>query len=427
MDRVMEVENLEDPKEMREGREASDPIRVKAIGVGGAGNNTVDRLKLDNLDGVNLAAVNTDGQVLASSPISEKLMIGKRITRGLGAGGEIEIGREAAEADRDGIERVVSGADLIFLIAGLGGGTGSGSTPVVAKTAVETDVVVIAFVTLPFTLEGARRHRQAEESLASLRKICHAVIPLPNDILLQQADDDATVLEALALADEWITMGIRSICSMLLEPGLINIDFSSLKKVFGLRGGKTLFGMGKGSGEDFVSRAIDDLMLCPLLHTPEFSKRADNLIVNLSGGTDLTMAKVNEILTIVAEKFGSKESTLIGATIDESLSESLSICVLGTTDIDGRGGYPPFKSLPPSKSRLTEMRNPEREMEARLKSVHRSKLIRKKKAVGLEQEEFDFCREEEQRGYFETTDPNIYEGEDLDVPTYLRRGIKIAL
>ena len=423
----MEEGNSKDSNEVSEDKAASDLIQVKVIGVGGAGNNTVDRLKLDNLGGVNLAAVNTDGQVLASSPISEKLMIGKPITRGLGAGGEIKIGRESAEADRDSIKKIVSGADLIFLIAGLGGGTGSGSTPIVAETAVEVGAVVIAFGTLPFTLEGSRRHRQAEDSLVSLRKICHAVIPLPNDILLQQADEDATVLEAFSLADEWITKGIRSICSMLFETGLINIDFSSLKKIFESRGGKTLFGMGKGSGDDFVGRAVDDLMICPLLHTPEFSKRADNLIVNLSGGTDLTMTKVNEILTIVAEKFGSKESTLIGATIDENLSASLSICVLGTTDIEGRGRYRPSKSLSSFKNRQSEAKNPELETEAQLKPVHRSKLIRKNNSVKREQEEFDFCREEEQRGYFETTDPNIYDGENLDVPAYLRRVIRIVL
>ncbi len=412
---------------MIERKDAGECIRIKVVGVGGAGNNTVDRLKLDNFSGVSLAAINTDGQALASSPIGEKLMIGKRITRALGAGGEMEIGREAAEADREDIERIVAGTELVFLMAGLGGGTGSGSTPLIAEMAVETGAVVIAFVTLPFTLEGARRHRQAEESLASLRKICHAVIPLPNDILLQQADENATVLEAFALVDDWITEGIRSICSMLFETGLINIDFASLKKVLGSRGGKTLFGMGRGWGEDFVNRAIDNLMLCPLLHTPEFSKRADNLIVNLAGGTDLTMAKVNEIITIVAEKFGSKESTLIGAAIDENLSGSLSICVLGTTDIDGRGRYRPSKSLQPIRRKLSKDVNPERATDEWLKPVHRSKLIRKKNPNANEQEEFDFCRDEEQRGYFEKTDPNIYEGEDLDVPTYLRRGIRIAL
>ena len=185
----------------------NESIRLKIIGLGGAGNNAVDRLKLDNLTRVNLAVVNTDSQVLSISPLEEQLLIGRATTRGLGAGGEAEIGRQAAEADRAQLAQLAGGADLIFLLAGLGGGTGSGATPVLAEVAAEAGAVVIAFVTLPFTFEGQRRHRQADESLSRLREICHAVIPLPNDVLLQQMDEDASVLDAFALADQWISRG----------------------------------------------------------------------------------------------------------------------------------------------------------------------------------------------------------------------------
>lgn len=416
-------------------REAVDPITdriqdgkiiVKVIGLGGAGNNTVDRLKLENLDNICLAVVNTDSQVLAASPIHEKVMVGRTLTRGLGAGGEIEVGRQAAEEDRHQLERMVQGVDLIFLMVGLGGGTGSGCAPILAEVAADAGALIIAFVTMPFTLEGARRHRQAEDSLAALRKGCHAVVTLPNDILLQQVEESATVLEAFALADEWVTKGVRSICSMLQQTGLINVDFSTLRQAFQASGGKTLFGLGSGKGENYVTKAIESLMLCPLLHTPDYSRWADNLIVNIAGGPDLTMAKVNEIVSVVAEKFGSKENTLIGATIDGSMAESVSICVVGTTDVnDGIPHYAKTEAAHSGLMTAPSTRSASNETRKRFPSVHRSKLSNGKK--GQDQKEFDFISREEQRGYFDETERNLFEGEDLDVPTYLRRGIKIRL
>ncbi len=411
-----------------------EDTRIKIIGVGGAGNNAVDRLKLDNLHHVNLAVVNTDGQVLAQSPLEEKLLIGGKVTRGLGAGGEADLGRQAALEDRESLRRMVDGVDLVFLLAGLGGGTGSGALPLLAETAVEQGALVIAFVTMPFNLEGERRLRQAEESLVSLRNHCHAVIDLPNDILLQQVEESATVLEAFAIADEWINWGVRSIWDLLHKTGLINIDFGTLRKSFDIRGGKTLFGLGRGEGSDYVNKAINDLMICPLLHTPGYARRADNLIVNITGGADLTLTKVNEVIAIVAEKFGSKENTVIGAVIDESLQNTLNICVIGTTDVENRKG--PVRASRATSTAAFEKRNPSVtgepainaiDTQGRPKKVHQSKLKPRKIKKRKGQPEFDFTRMEEQRGYFEATERNLYDGEDLDVPTYLRRSIKINL
>ncbi len=435
---MIEEENLNTLENRDTDENAAENIRIKIIGVGGAGNNAVDRLKLDNLRNVNLAVVNTDGQVLASSPLEEKLLIGGKITRGLGAGGEAELGQQAACEDRESLRRLVEGIDLVFLLAGLGGGTGSGALPVLAETAAEEGALVIAFVTMPFTLEGERRLRQAEDSLVALRSSCHAVIPLPNDILLQQVDENATVLEAFAIADDWINRGVRAIWDLLNKTGLINIDFATLRESFDAQGGKTLFGLGRGEGGDFVNKAINDLMLCPLLHTPGYSRRADNLIVNVTGGADLTLTKVNEVIAIVAEKFGSKENTVIGAVIDESLQNTLSICVLGTTDVEGRVSSSRKtiqsltknsgeKEVPSVKAKELKSAVNALDIQGRPKKVHRSKLKPGKSKKGEGQPEFDFTRTEEQRGYFEKTDRNLYEGEDLDVPTYLRRGIKVCL
>lgn len=400
-------------------------INVKVIGLGGAGNNTVDRLKLENLDNICLAVVNTDSQVLAASPNQEKVMVGRTLTRGLGAGGEMGVGRQAAEEDRHQLERMVRGVDLIFLMAGLGGGTGSGCTPVLAEVAEDAGALVIAFVTLPFTLEGARRHRQAEDSLAELRKVCHAVVTLPNDILLQQVEENATVLEAFALADEWVTKGVRSICSMLQQTGLINVDFSTLRRAFEAGGGKTLFGLGSAKGDNYVAKAIESLMLCPLLHTPDYSRRADSLIVNIAGGPDLTMSKVNEIVGVVSEKFGSKENTLIGAAIDGSMAESVSICVVGTTDVNKVHHFAKTGAAHSGLMAVPSPRAASAEATEYFPPVHKSKLGSRRK--DQTQKEFGFMSWEEQRGYFDQSERNLFEGEDLDVPTFLRRGIKIRL
>ena len=422
-----ESENFSNPNKMFSGQVNDEMIRIKIIGIGGAGNNAVDRIKLDHLDEVDLAVVNTDSKVLSNSLIEDKVMIGREITRGLSAGGDADIGKRAAEFDKDQLLQLVNGIDLVFLIVGLGGGTGSGAAPVLAEIAANQKALIIAFVTLPFTNEGIRRHNQAEESLAQLRDLCHAVIPLPNDILLQQVDDSATVLDAFTLADEWIYRGVHSIWSMIKRTGLINVDFSTLRNAFEDRGGKTLFGLGYGEGDNYVDKAFDDLRLCPLLHTPEFSKRADSLIVNVYGGTDLTMNKINEIMTVVGEQFGSKDNIVLGAYIDESMQQKLSITVLGTTNLDGiRRRYP---SVKPAFNSMKHTQNPtsrKRKMELYPPAVHKSKINDLNKTKD-NQVEFMFSSDEEQRGEFNKTERNFYEGEDLDVPTYLRRGIKINL
>src|SRR3984957_7792780 len=218
-------------------------VAIKLIGVGGAGTNAVDRLKMENLARLQLAVINTDYQALASSPVQDKVLIGMSVTRGLGTGGDPELGREAAEADREKIAAVVNDCDLVFLLAGMGGGTGSGAAPIVAEIAAEAGALVIAFVTLPFSFEGGRRVKQAEEGLQALRRVCDAVIALPNDVLMQEAADNETVLDSFARADEWIGRGVKSIWSMMFRTGLINLDFATLRQAFQQRGGKTLFGL----------------------------------------------------------------------------------------------------------------------------------------------------------------------------------------
>ncbi len=419
-------------------------IAIKLVGVGGAGSNAVDRLKMENLERLQLAVVNTDYQALASSPVQDKVLIGMSVTRGLGAGGDPELGREAAEADREKIANVVKDCDLVFLFGGMGGGTGSGALPVVAEIAAEQGGLVIAFVTMPFSFEGGRRLKQAEEGLQALRRVCDAVIPLPNDVLLQEAAENETVLDSFARADEWMGRGVKSIWAMLFKTGLINLDFATLRQAFQQRGGKTLFGLGEGAGENAVADAVGSLKLCPLLHTPEFSRKADRLLVNIIGGTDLTLAKVNELMTAITEQFGRESHIIMGAVIDEEMQNRVEVCVIGTSDMGGRAGALTRRPVPVRKAtpvRAEGAATPGVAGTAERTGVAMSAANRAvepaqaemtleqaaaKAAAKIAQEEFGFG-EIESRGHFEKTDRNLFDGQDLDVPTYLRKGIKIAV
>jgi cell division protein FtsZ len=404
-----------------DGQMPEGALRIKIIGVGGAGTNAVDRIKLEDLEQVHLTVVDTDSQVLASSPVEESFLLGRTVTLGKSSGGSVDKGRMAAEADREHLQRLIKGVDLVFILSGLGGGTGSGAAPVLADLAAEEGALVIAFVALPFQREGSARNERAKAALATLQKSCHAVISLPNDLIFKQVDDSATLMEAFAMADKWIKLGVHSIWSMLFNTGLINVDFSTLQSALAQPGGKTLFGTGYGKGDDLVNQALEDLFNCPLLHLPDsgFVKDTDQLIVNLTGGPDLTMAMVNKVMDAVSEKFGCRNSIVMGASIDGSFYNQLRLTVMGTLRrIPSMKGYDPVPSasIAPNGPAAPPVKRPSPELELSLPPDPGRK----------HQEEFAFPRPEENRGLFDKTGRNIYEGDDLDIPTYLRREIKIA-
>jgi len=418
-------------------------VGIKLIGIGGGGSNAVDRLKMENLDRLQLAVINTDFKALNTSPVQDKILIGTTVTRGLSAGGDPALGYEAADADREKITDIVRGTDLVFIVAGLGGGTGSGAAPVVAEVAMEVGALVIAFVTLPFSFEGGRRRKQAEEALAELRAVCHAVIPLSNDLLLQEGTEQTSVLDAFARADAWIGRGVKSIWGLLSRTGLINLDFAALRQAFQQRGGKTLFGLGLGEGENAAMDAFEDLKQCPLLHTPEFARKADRLMVNITGGADLSLTKVNELMTAVTEEFGKEAHVIMGAMIDEELQGKVEVCVLGTTDLGSRNFVrraPPVakktdKTAVPvagpatSAASLRAGKTPVAAETGTRPPVAASATTVPNPADKLQQEEFGFGGSDpvENRGSFNKTDRNLFQGQDLDVPTYLRKGIKIPV
>jgi cell division protein FtsZ len=274
--------------------------------------------------------------------------------------------------------------------------------------------------------------------LRALRQVCDAVIPLPNDVLLQEAADNEAILASFARADEWIGRGVKSIWAMLFKTGLINLDFATLRQAFQNRGGKTLFGLGEGSGENAVADALASLKLCPLLHTPEFSRKADRLLVNILGGADLTLPKVNELMSAITEQFGRDSHIIMGAVIDEAMPGRVEVCVLGTSDMGGRS-LPPRRPVVTPKAKVSPAPAPRAESptahmpsnapekstsaEMELAGAATAKAVH---AAKVAQEEFGFG-EVESRGHFEKTDRNLFDGQDLDVPTYLRKGIKISL
>ena len=267
-------------------------------------------------------------------------------------------------------------------------------------------------------------HGQAEEGLAALRRACDAVIPLPNDILLQEAADNETVLDSFARADEWIGRGVKSIWSMLSKTGLINVDFATLRQAFQNRGAKTLFGLAEGAGLNAAAEAIASLKLCPLLHTPEFSRKADRLLVNITGGTDLTLPKVNEIMTAIAEQFGRDSHIIMGAVIDEGMQGRVEISVLGASDMGTRGMAQ--RRPAPARARPVGVRPEDAAPRQDPAPAAATEDVAVPAGPKASQEEFGFG-EVESRGQFERTDRNLFDGQDLDVPTYLRKGIKIAI
>ncbi len=404
----------------------STQIRMKVIGVGGAGSNIVDRLMLSQVSGVDLVAVNTDLQALADSPVVEKLCIGKSVTGGLGTGGDAEVGREAALKHIDAIDALVSDVDLLFITAGLGGGTGTGAAPVIAEQALRSGAIVIAFVALPFTIERSARGNLAQEGLKRLRDTCNAVVPLPNDLLIQESDPDASLLDAFAKADAWIEKAIRSIWCMMNKTGMINLDFAQLRQMLAKKAGKTLFGLGSGDGENAAVEAVADLRLCPLLHTPEFSKKADQLLVNIVGGTRIGMADTQMIMEAVSEEFGADANVTMGAVVDEDLGDSVEICILGTSEVSSVPFTKVLKPRASSSAKSEELAPREKTETAPRKKVPASRPTTHKSVKNAAQEEFSFS-EGDPKGEFENADGTLFEGQDLDSPTYLRRGVKIVL
>lgn len=405
-------------------------VRVKVIGLGGGGSNVLAGIERERYPQVEYAVVNTDSQALVQSPVDSKVLVGRSVTRGLGAGGDPEIGSQAVATDRAALEELVAGTDLLILVVGLGGGTGTVAAALLAELGAAVGAIVLTFATQPFTFEGARRGDVANAGLSELRGKVHGLVTVPNDLLLQETDESETALSAFAVADQWIGRGIHSICAMLFETGIINQDFGALRGLLQGLGGKTIFATGAATGGDYITDALKDLLDCPLLHTTQRPKKLDRILVHLVAGPEMGLSTMQQLMTQIGSHFESNEEIIFGAVIDPARTESLELCLMAKVELEAttgsaRGGNQGAREPMEIEGGLgletaiaTEKEKP---------AVHESKLLKKRKQAETDQDEFLFVDLEAQRGYFDQTDRNLYNNEDLDVPTYLRRGIKIKL
>ena len=300
---------------------------IKVVGVGGAGTNAVNRMVDSGVKGVEFIAVNTDVQQLEVCDADVKIHIGQEITHGLGGGADPEVGREAMEASRDQLKSALRGADLVFVTAGEGGGTGTGGAPVIAAVARELGAVTLAIVTKPFRFEGSRRMRQAEEGIGRLRGVADTVISIPNDRLLEVVERTTSVVESFRHADDILRQGVQGISDLITVPGLINLDFADVRTIV-KDAGTALLGIGLGSGENRSQQAAEMAIHSPLLETS--IEGARGILLNITGGADLTLFEVNETAGAIAAAAHDDANIIFGAVVDERLEGKIAVTVVAT-------------------------------------------------------------------------------------------------
>jgi len=291
---------------------------IKVIGVGGGGGNAVNRMIQAELKGVHFIAVNTDAQALNLSLAEHKMQIGAKLTKGLGAGADPEIGKKAAEESRDELMQALRGADMVFVTAGMGGGTGTGGAPVVAEVAKEVGALTVGVVTRPFTFEGKKRATQAEQGIQELKSKVDTLITIPNDRLLQVVDKSTSINEAFRIADDVLRQGVQGISDLIAVPGLINLDFADVKTIMS-NTGTALMGIGSAKGENRAAEAAKIAISSPLLETS--IEGAKGVLLNITGGPDLGLFEVNEAAEIISQAADPEANIIFGAVIDENLED----------------------------------------------------------------------------------------------------------
>lgn len=307
--------------------EYSPICQIKVVGVGGGGNNAVNRMIASNIKSASFIAVNTDKQALQMSEAKEKLQIGEKLTRGLGAGADPEIGRKAAEESKAQIAEKLKGSDLVFITAGMGGGTGTGAAPVVASIAKELGILTVAVVTKPFNFEGRRRMENAEMGIANLARCVDTLVVIPNDKLLKVVPKGTPLVEAFKYADDVLRQGIQGISDLIATPSLINLDFADVRTVMRNRG-LAHMGIGEGEGENRNIEAVRMAVASPLLETT--IEGAQAVIINITGGFDLTLDEVDGAVQLIKQAVDESANTIFGATIDERYNDRLLITIIAT-------------------------------------------------------------------------------------------------
>jgi cell division protein FtsZ len=473
---------------------ADEDISIKVVGVGGAGSNVLDRIVLDGLDKADLIAINTDVQSLASSVASTKVQLGRTVTRGLGAGGDPEVGYNAAFESADEIRHALTDARMIFICTGLGGGTGSGAAPAVAQVARENGSLVLAFATLPFAFEGKRRLAQAREALAKLRENCDAVICFENDRMGDMVAPKAGIHQAFAVADVTISQSVRSIVSLIQRPGLIRIGFDDLLSALRSPSGRCVFGFGESDSDNRAHDALTQALKNPLMDRGRMLADASHVLVQVSGGPGMTLTEVEILMQELGKHIHDDTQIIFGTAVDSRMGNRLSVTLISS--LAGEEDVAPPPARPAKAAKVAKAAAPPAPMpepepvappeppiwEQREETVAQEEepasepdaftpeLIQNEEVVEaaepIEVESLSSLQEEPEieepqpqsrvilprkkptifkepvekkplakqevmqfepvtRGRFEKSEPTIVEGQDLDVPTFLRKNVRV--
>ena len=386
--------------------------RMLVLGVGGAGCNIVARMGGNRADGPEMAALNTDTQALSACTVRRCLQIGAATTQGLGAGGDATLGKLAAEENIEQIQELLAGVDLLILVAGLGGGTGTGAAPVIAQAAHRLGALTLGFVTLPFPFEGERRRRQAEDGLRLLRQCADTVVCLPNQRLVELAQEGDALTEAFRKSDEVVGAGVHALWRLLAHAGVINLDFADVRQLAERSGGTCSYGYGEATGPARSASALRALMDSPLLEKGRLLSEAVGLLVNITGGPDLTLADVQGIMGQIAGMVRPGAHLFMGAAVDPTFRERIALTVLATENWMERreNGRAAATAVAPAQATSP---GTEAESDEAARNSGRA-----------EQQALNF--ESTERGRFKNVEPTFYGGEDLDIPTYIRRGVKLS-
>lgn len=373
--------------------ENEQAAKIKVVGVGGGGNNAINRMIEANVKGVEFISINTDKQALISSKAENRIQIGEKLTRGLGAGANPDTGKKAAEESREEIKDRLKGADMVFITAGMGGGTGTGAAPVVAEVAKELGILTVGVVTKPFFFEGNRRMQHAEGGINELKNCVDTLVTIPNERLLQIIEKKTSIIEAFGIADDVLRQGIQGISDLIAVPGLVNLDFADVKTIM-YDQGIAHMGVGYSSGENRAIEAAKQAIHSPLLETS--IDGAKGVLLNITAGMDLSLFEVNEASELIREAADKSANIIFGASFDESMKDGMKITVIAT-------GFDDERSKP--KTAL-ERQGTGQQMQTNDYNVNKMKPkeVEKPEPVAEATDDFD--------------------ADDLDIPTFLRMGRK---
>lgn len=393
------------------GRSANgDPAgpRILVMGVGGGGCNTVSHVAMDLLSDADIVAVHTDSQALSTCEGVRRFQLGANVMHGVSAAGDAGLGRRAAEVDAKQLTRMLEDVDLLFLVGGFGGGTGTGAIPAIAKMARNVGAVTLCFVTLPFEFEGHERMRQAEMGVEELRRAADVVVTFPNQRLFDLVDQSANLTSAFRQVDRAVGVCIRSIWNLLTQVGVMNLDFADFKKLMTSSGDLCAMGHVECDGEDRAREAVKGILNSPFFESGRMIADASTLLVGIVGGEDVTLHEIQEVMRGITGMAREDVQVVMGTAVDSRYDSTLALTVLASLDQNGAAG----------KRKVVE--EPERKKEEPVEKKGR-KRGGKKKA-----EQTKLALDGGSKGRFKDVDPTIYDGEDLDIPTFIRRGIRLS-